>query len=146
MRVVLHAVLRRLQVRSPRLLPVCPAVEVALEPSEPVLPLENEEALVVWSALLAHLVLHREEVELLLMLCVFPEHVIVCWVVDGEAPPLCTCVSCCHCVFHSEKEVGLVPVKKEDTPLKCRFCRTFFAPCIHFRHENCHNSVVRVRI
>ena len=78
-----------LQVRPPRLLPVCPAVEVALEPSESVLALKDDKALVVWSSLLAHLVLHCKEVELLLMLCVFPEHVVVCWVVDGEAPPLC---------------------------------------------------------
>ena len=33
-----------LQVRAPRLLPVCSAVEVLLEPSEPVLPLENDES------------------------------------------------------------------------------------------------------
>ena len=45
----------------------------------------------MWSTLLAHLVLHCEEAELFLMLCVFPEHVVVCRVVDGEAPPL-------HCV------------------------------------------------
>ena len=132
---------------SPRLLPVCPAVEVALEPSESVLALKDDKALVVWSSLLAHLVLHCKEVELLLMLCVFPEHVVVCWVVDGEAPPLCFEDACVAIVARSfREERGLVPVKKEDTTLKCWFCRTFFAPCTHFRHENCHNSVVRARI
>ena len=106
--VVLHAVLCCFQVRSPRLLPVCPAVEVALEPSESVPALEDDKALVVWSALLAYLVLHCEEVELLLMLCVFPEHVVVCRVVDGEAPPLALCfLACCaHCCsfIHGKKE------------------------------------------
>ena len=97
MRVVLHAVLCCFQSLCPRLLPVCPAVEVALEPSESVPALEDDKALVVWSALLAHLVLHCEEVKLLLLLCVFPEHVVVCRVVDGEAPPLCCSVLCCHC-------------------------------------------------
>ena len=86
--VVLHAVLCCFQVRAPRLLPVCPAVEVALEPSESVPALEDDKALVVWSALLAHLVLHCEEVELFLILCVLPVHVVVCWVVDGETPSL----------------------------------------------------------
>ena len=94
--------------RAPRLLPVCSAVEVLLEPSEPVLPLENDESLVVWSTLLAHLVLHCEEAELFLMLCVFPEHVVVCRVVDGEAPPLALCfLACCaHCCsfIHGKKE------------------------------------------
>ena len=105
---VLHAVLCCFQVRAPRLLPVCSAVEVLLEPSEPVLPLENDESLVVWSTLLAHLVLHCEEAELFLMLCVFPEHVVVCRVVDGEAPPLALCfLACCaHCCsfIHGKKE------------------------------------------
>ena len=72
----------------PRVFPVSPAVEVVLEPSESVLALEDDKALVVWSALLAHLVLHCEEVELFLILRVLPEHVVVCWVVDGETPSL----------------------------------------------------------
>ena len=133
---------------EPLVFPVRPAVEVVLQPSEPVLPLEDQEALVVWSALLAHLVLHCKEVKLFLMLCVFPEHVVVCRVVDGEAPPLALCfLACCaHCFVHSEKERGLVSGKKEHTTLKCWFCRTFFAPCFHFKHENCHNTPVRMRI
>ena len=48
--------------------PVCSVAEVTLEPREPVLALENEKALVVWSPHLAHLVLHCDEVHLLFML------------------------------------------------------------------------------
>ena len=127
MRVVLHAVLCCLQVCAPCLLPVRPAVEVALEPCEPVPALKDDKALVVWSPLFAHLVLHCEEVELLLMLCVFPEHVLVCRVVDGEAPPLCRSVPCCHFVVHSEKEVGLVSGKKKTTPLNAGFAALFLS-------------------
>ena len=134
--VVLHAVLCCFQVRAPCLLPVCPAVHVALEPREPVLPLENEEALVVWSSLLAHLVLHREEVELLLMLCVFPEHVVVCGVVDGETPPLCRCC-CCHCVVHSWKErVFRFRKRKEHHALNAGFAALFSLHAPNFGMED----------
>ena len=96
MSVVLPAVVCCLLISAPSPLPVCPLVHVVLEPSEPVPALENEEALVVWSALLANLVLHNEVLELLLLLCVLPELVVVCRVVDGEAPPLALLCLCCH--------------------------------------------------
>ena len=96
MSVVLLAVVCCLLISAPCILPVCAFVHVLLEPSEPVPALENEEALVVWSALLANLVLHNEVLELLLLLCVLPELVFVCRVVDGEAPPLVLRLSCCH--------------------------------------------------
>ena len=96
MSVVLPAVVCCLLISASRLLPVCSAVDYPLEPSHSVPALENEEALVVRSALLANLVLHNEVLELLLLLIVLPELVVVCRVVDGEAPPLALRFLRCH--------------------------------------------------
>ena len=124
MSVVLHAVLICLQVCSSGLLPVCPSVHVFPDPSESVLPLEDQESLVVWSSLLADLILHCEELELLLLLCVLPELVIICWVVDGETPSLCCRFACCAHSFVRFKEKSVFQLNL-PAAFKCWFVDIF---------------------
>lgn len=66
-----------------------PLVDVALQPSHPVLAFEDEKPLQVWRAVLAHLVLHNEVFYMLPLLIILPELVLISIVVDRKAPPRC---------------------------------------------------------
>lgn len=116
MSVVLSAVVCCLLVSSARLFPVRSAVEIVLQPSEPVLAFKNEKALVVSCAVLAHFFLNDEVLEFTLLLTVLPELVCICRIVDGETPPLCSCFSaCCAHSFIRGKKV--LRFQKKDCAL-----------------------------